>query len=134
MVARGALAQTTTQDLHNEREPINPHEAVAVGEAAHAANSHRANRRLNSQRERAKRTLSSSMLDATVFSWFEEMNMDYFRNPMIERHCDSSTDTQEHLNRKEPNRFINPDKAVFQNAPACCDNTLEEKNLLALRA
>ena len=36
-VVLGALAQKTTQELHDEREPINPDEAVAVGAAAHAA-------------------------------------------------------------------------------------------------
>ena len=47
----GAFAKKTTQELH------------------------RARRRLNTQRERARRTLSSSMLDAKVCSWFEELNI-----------------------------------------------------------
>ena len=43
--------------------------------------SHRAKRRLNTQRERAKRTLPSSLLDATAVSWFDESNADHFSQP-----------------------------------------------------
>ena len=59
--ALGVLAQRTTQEPHNEKELINPDDAVACGAAAQAATNHRAKRRLNTQRERAKRTLSSSV-------------------------------------------------------------------------
>ena len=37
-VARGALAQKTTQELHNEKELINPDERVACGAAVQAQN------------------------------------------------------------------------------------------------
>ena len=93
-----------------------------------AAKHHRAKRRLNTQRERAKCTSFSSELYATVFLRSRK-NMD-FKVP--QRHCDSSTDTrnvrdviharvsipspraqnmiQSFLNIKEPNRFVNPDR------------------------
>merc|ERR1712088_166333 len=101
------------------------------------AGSQRAIRRLRTQCERAKRTLSSStqatieidsLFDGIDFSCslsrarFEELNMDYFRNSMgpVEK-ClrDSGIDKrkvqsmiQEFFNGKEPNKSINPDEAV----------------------
>ena len=58
--ALDAFAQWTTQQLHNQKELINPDEAVACGAAVQAEH-HRAKRHLNTQRKRAKRGLSSSM-------------------------------------------------------------------------
>ena len=81
-VALGLLAQQTTQELHNERERNNSDEVVAVGAAAHAANNLRAKRRLSAQRERAKRILISSMLDATFFL-VSRLNTDYFRKAAL---------------------------------------------------
>ena len=60
-VALDALAQKRTQEPHNEKDIINSDDAVACGAAAQAATHHRATRRLNTQRERAKITLSSSV-------------------------------------------------------------------------
>ena len=58
--ALDAFAQRTTQRVHNQKELINPDEAVACGAAVQAEH-HRAKRHLNTQRKRAKRGLSFSM-------------------------------------------------------------------------
>ena len=63
--ALDAYAQLTTQRDHNQKELINPDEAVACGGDVQAEH-HRAKRHLNTQRRRAKRGLSSSMLNVLV--------------------------------------------------------------------
>ena len=91
-VALVALAQKTTQELHNDREPINPDEAVAVEAAAHAANAVS----IRSESEVIVLCLQHGVIHARGS----------IRSPCAQKMI------QECLDRKKRNRLTNPDEAV----------------------